>query len=215
MKRDIVNELIDVPTYILCFFFFLWFRLWLWFWFFLSLFSSFLFCDDYTVRIQVSTIEVRYEHLNVEAEPYEHLNVETEPYARSKAVLTFSNFVVDILEFSFSKYFNCRIKIEKKVIFISISSHISTTGVPTVPVKLKLNFVVRSRAYVLGKLVKPRFYKTIDCSITLKPKKINAPINLKYSCTYDWFDSNSRFHYRITFLSLYLSQQKGDRRAQF
>ena len=100
-------------------FFFLWFWLWLLFWFYLFVFSSsFLFCDDYTVEIQVSTIEVRYEHLNVEAEPYEHLNVETEPYARSKAVLTFSNFVVDILEFSFSKYFNCRIKIEKKKLFL-------------------------------------------------------------------------------------------------
>lgn len=61
----------------------------------------------------------------------------------------------------------------------------STTGVPTVPVPLNLNFVLRSRAYVLGKLVKPKYYKTIQCSITLDPKKLNAPISLKKSCTYD------------------------------
>ncbi|KAJ1392038.1 Late embryogenesis abundant protein [Sesbania bispinosa] len=61
----------------------------------------------------------------------------------------------------------------------------STTGVPTVPVPLTLNFVLRSRAYVLGKLVKPKYYKRINCSITLDPKKLNAPIPLKNSCTYD------------------------------
>lgn len=61
----------------------------------------------------------------------------------------------------------------------------STTGVPAVPVQLKLNFVVRSRAYVLGKLVKPKFYRRIACSITLDPKKINDPMSLRKSCTYD------------------------------
>jgi len=61
----------------------------------------------------------------------------------------------------------------------------STTGVPTLPVPLNLNFVLRSRAYVLGKLVKPKYYKTIKCSITLDPKKLNAAISLKKSCTYD------------------------------
>ncbi|KAL3505158.1 hypothetical protein ACH5RR_034999 [Cinchona calisaya] len=56
----------------------------------------------------------------------------------------------------------------------------------SVPVPLKLNFVVRSKAYVLGKLVKPKFYKRIECSITFDPKKLNAPpISLKDSCTYN------------------------------
>lgn len=61
----------------------------------------------------------------------------------------------------------------------------STTGMPTVPVPLNLKFVLRSRAYVLGKLVKPKYYKTIKCSITLDPKKLTSPISLKKSCTYD------------------------------
>lgn len=61
----------------------------------------------------------------------------------------------------------------------------SSTGMPTVPVPLKLSFVIRSRAYVLGKLVKPKYYKKIECSITLDPKKLSVPVSLKKSCTYD------------------------------
>nr|KYP61477.1 hypothetical protein KK1_015967 [Cajanus cajan] len=61
----------------------------------------------------------------------------------------------------------------------------STTGMPTVPVPLKLSFVIRSRAYVLGRLVKPKYYKRVECSINLDPKKINVPVSLKKSCTYD------------------------------
>lgn len=61
----------------------------------------------------------------------------------------------------------------------------STTGMPTVPVPLNLNFVMRSRAYVLGNLVKHKYYKRIQCSITLDPKKLGALVSLKNSCTYD------------------------------
>jgi hypothetical protein len=61
----------------------------------------------------------------------------------------------------------------------------SSTGTTTVPVALKLSFTVRSRANVLGKLVKPKFYKKIDCNVTFDSKKINVPISLKNSCTYD------------------------------
>ncbi|RDX63129.1 hypothetical protein CR513_58478, partial [Mucuna pruriens] len=61
----------------------------------------------------------------------------------------------------------------------------TSTGMPSVPVPLKLSFVIRSRAYVLGRLVKPKYYKRVQCSITLDPKKINVPLSLKKSCTYD------------------------------
>ncbi|KAK6939616.1 Late embryogenesis abundant protein, LEA_2 subgroup [Dillenia turbinata] len=61
----------------------------------------------------------------------------------------------------------------------------TSTGTTTEPVPLKLSFMVRSRAYVLGKLVKPKFYKRVECSVTLDPKKLNIPISLKNSCTYD------------------------------
>ncbi|KAK8551960.1 hypothetical protein V6N13_120389 [Hibiscus sabdariffa] len=61
----------------------------------------------------------------------------------------------------------------------------SSTGTTAHPVSLQLSFVVRSRAYVLGKLVKPKFYNKIECDITYDPKKPNVPISLKKSCTYD------------------------------
>ncbi|KAG4207657.1 hypothetical protein ERO13_A03G076300v2 [Gossypium hirsutum] len=61
----------------------------------------------------------------------------------------------------------------------------SSTGTTSLPVSLKLGFVVRSRAYVLGKLVKPKFYKKIECDVTFDPKKLNVPISLKKACTYD------------------------------
>ena len=38
----------------------------------------------------------------------------------------------------------------------------NSTGMPTVPVPLKLSFDIRSRAYVLGRLVKPKYYQE-DC----------------------------------------------------
>ncbi|KAB5526678.1 hypothetical protein DKX38_020525 [Salix brachista] len=61
----------------------------------------------------------------------------------------------------------------------------SSTGTTTLPVALKLNFVVRSKAYVLGKLVKPKFNKRIECVFAFDPKKLNVPISLQKACTYD------------------------------
>ncbi|KAK1407605.1 hypothetical protein QVD17_39225 [Tagetes erecta] len=60
----------------------------------------------------------------------------------------------------------------------------SSKGIPTAPVPLKLSFVVRSRGYVLGKLVKPKFNDRIECSVAFDPKKVNVPIALKNNCTF-------------------------------
>lgn len=60
----------------------------------------------------------------------------------------------------------------------------SSTGTATLPVPLKLSFVIRSKANVLGKLVQPKFDKEIDCSVNYDPKKINVAIALK-NCTYN------------------------------
>lgn len=60
----------------------------------------------------------------------------------------------------------------------------SLNGAPTQPVPLTLNFIVRSRAYVLGKLVKPKFYKRIECSVTMNPMKMSRAISLKNKCIY-------------------------------
>lgn len=60
----------------------------------------------------------------------------------------------------------------------------SKDGKPLAPIPLALNFTVRARAYILGHLVKPKFYKRVQCSVILDPKKMNTAISLKNSCTF-------------------------------
>lgn len=54
---------------------------------------------------------------------------------------------------------------------------------PPAPVPMRLNFTVRSHAYVLGKLVHPKFYKRIVCLINFEHKKLNKHIALTNNCT--------------------------------
>ncbi|KAJ9189484.1 hypothetical protein P3X46_000769 [Hevea brasiliensis] len=56
--------------------------------------------------------------------------------------------------------------------------------VEKIAVPLNLTFVVRSRAYILGRLVKSKFYKRIRCPVTLHGNKLGKPINLTASCVY-------------------------------
>ncbi|KAK1422035.1 hypothetical protein QVD17_24877 [Tagetes erecta] len=56
-------------------------------------------------------------------------------------------------------------------------------GKVTAPVPLNLNLTVKAKAYVLGKLVKPKFHRKVSCAIVYKPTKVNVPISLKNSCT--------------------------------
>ncbi|KAL6214110.1 hypothetical protein ACLB2K_013548 [Fragaria x ananassa] len=53
-----------------------------------------------------------------------------------------------------------------------------------VAVPLNLTFVVRSRAYILGKLVKSKFYRRIRCSVTLRGSNLGKHSNLTESCVY-------------------------------
>lgn len=59
----------------------------------------------------------------------------------------------------------------------------SQNGKLTAPVPLNLNFTVKAKAYVLGKLVKPKFHRKVSCAIVYKPTLVNKPISLKNSCT--------------------------------
>lgn len=59
----------------------------------------------------------------------------------------------------------------------------SVKGVPILPVPLDLNFTIKSKAYVLGKLVKPKFNERIYCSVVMDPKKMNKALSLKKNCT--------------------------------
>ncbi|KAG1327988.1 hypothetical protein COCNU_01G019220 [Cocos nucifera] len=54
----------------------------------------------------------------------------------------------------------------------------------SVPVPLSLSFMMRSRAYVLGQLVKPKFYTRVRCSVAMDQTKLNTPVSLKKSCQY-------------------------------
>ncbi|KAK9080208.1 hypothetical protein SSX86_001883 [Deinandra increscens subsp. villosa] len=68
----------------------------------------------------------------------------------------------------------------------------SSKGIPTAPVPMKLSFVVRSRGYVLGKLVKPKFFDRVECSVAFDPDKINVALSLKNNCKFLTVDSSLR-----------------------
>lgn len=55
-----------------------------------------------------------------------------------------------------------------------------------VDVPLNLTFVMRSRAYILGRLVKPKFYRSILCEVTLRGNNLGKPVDLTRSgsCVY-------------------------------
>ncbi|KAM1453969.1 hypothetical protein FF1_003559 [Malus domestica] len=54
-----------------------------------------------------------------------------------------------------------------------------------VVIPLNLTFVVRSRADILGKLVKSKFYERIRCSVTLRGSTLGKHSNLTDYCVYD------------------------------
>lgn len=60
------------------------------------------------------------------------------------------------------------------------SVHKPNATIPPVP--LKLSFSVKSRAYVLGKLVKPKFIINIECLVKMDHQKLNKPVSLKNKC---------------------------------
>ena len=64
-------------------------------------------------------------------------------------------------------------------VLASEREHLEKVAVP-----LNLTFVVRSRAYILGRLVKSKFYRRIRCSVTLKGNKLGKALNLTDSCIY-------------------------------
>ncbi|XP_057500210.1 uncharacterized protein LOC130784377 isoform X2 [Actinidia eriantha] len=54
----------------------------------------------------------------------------------------------------------------------------------SVSVPLNLTFLVRSRAYILGRLVKPKFYRNITCEVILEGNRLGKHHNLANSCIY-------------------------------
>ena len=65
-----------------------------------------------------------------------------------------------------------------------LSSTPGPKGVPPAPVPLELNLGIRSRALVLGKLVKPTFHNNLQCNVSLVVAKLGKTISLKNSCSH-------------------------------
>ncbi|XP_050261831.1 uncharacterized protein LOC126706426 [Quercus robur] len=53
-----------------------------------------------------------------------------------------------------------------------------------VVIPMNLTFVMRSRAYILGRLVKSKFYTRVRCSVTLRGNRLGKPHNLTNSCVH-------------------------------
>lgn len=66
-----------------------------------------------------------------------------------------------------------------------VGASISGSNEHPVDVPLGLTFVIRSRAYVLGKLVKHTFKTNIHCSLTFKQSRLGKLVDLKNSCRLD------------------------------
>ncbi|KAG6778030.1 hypothetical protein POTOM_017875 [Populus tomentosa] len=53
-----------------------------------------------------------------------------------------------------------------------------------VALPLNLTFVLRSRAYILGRLVKSKFHKRVRCTVALTGQKLGKPHRLTHACVY-------------------------------
>ncbi|CAL9146707.1 unnamed protein product [Musa hybrid cultivar] len=56
-------------------------------------------------------------------------------------------------------------------------------GTPAV-VPLELSFTIRARAYVLGHLVRSKFYRHVRCSLSLREDRLDKPLRLAHACDY-------------------------------
>ncbi|KAI3852248.1 hypothetical protein MKX03_028400 [Papaver bracteatum] len=111
----------------------------------------------------------------------------------SATPLAFHQYQLMVASGNMKEFYQSR-KSERKIVTSVFADHLpmygglsklSENGVQGVSIPLNLTFVVRSRAYVLGRLVKPKFYRKVLCSVTLKPKELGKPVrNIKAACEY-------------------------------
>ncbi|KAF3783754.1 hypothetical protein EJ110_NYTH31445 [Nymphaea thermarum] len=62
------------------------------------------------------------------------------------------------------------------------ASAFTTSGQPDHNIPVNLSFVVRSKAFVLGRLVRPRFSIDVQCSVVMDPTKLGTSVSLHSSC---------------------------------
>ncbi|MBA0551078.1 hypothetical protein Golob_021978 [Gossypium lobatum] len=117
------------------------------------------------------------------------------PHIETKMLFVCSSLVVNMALLLRMKKFTQSRKSQRKVVTIVKGSQVPLYGgVPvlvasrehlnTIAVPLNLTFVMRSRAYILGRLVKTKFYGRIRCSVTLRGNKLGKALNLTDSCIY-------------------------------
>lgn len=60
-----------------------------------------------------------------------------------------------------------------------------SNGFAPADIPLDLKFVVRARAYMLGKLIRSKFYRHVRCSLYLREKSLGKPVlHLDNACAY-------------------------------
>ncbi|MBA0782144.1 hypothetical protein Gotri_003007 [Gossypium trilobum] len=64
-------------------------------------------------------------------------------------------------------------------VLVDTRPHLNRISVP-----LNLTFMVKSRTYILGTMVKSKFYGGFICSFTFKGNKLGESLNLTDSCIY-------------------------------
>ncbi|XP_047943862.1 uncharacterized protein LOC125190575 [Salvia hispanica] len=95
-----------------------------------------------------------------------------------------------------AKFYQSR-KSERKVIAVVQGRQVPLYGgiaaldvakgrVDDMSVPLNLSFVIRSRAYILGRLVKPKFYRKVMCEVSLRGNHLGKPLSMikSDSCVY-------------------------------
>ncbi|XP_042001808.1 uncharacterized protein LOC121751155 isoform X3 [Salvia splendens] len=95
-----------------------------------------------------------------------------------------------------AKFYQSR-KSERKVIVVVQGRQVPLYGgmaaldvakgrVDDISVPLNLSFVIRSRVYILGRLVKPKFYRKVMCEVSLRGNHLGKPLSMikSDSCVY-------------------------------
>ncbi|XP_042001807.1 uncharacterized protein LOC121751155 isoform X2 [Salvia splendens] len=105
-------------------------------------------------------------------------------------------FDLKVVSGHMAKFYQSR-KSERKVIVVVQGRQVPLYGgmaaldvakgrVDDISVPLNLSFVIRSRVYILGRLVKPKFYRKVMCEVSLRGNHLGKPLSMikSDSCVY-------------------------------
>ncbi|KAK7312193.1 hypothetical protein VNO77_35877 [Canavalia gladiata] len=178
-----------------------------------TLFSLILWATSKTYKPQLAIKSIVFENLNVQS-GNDGTGVPTDMLSLNSTVrilyrnpgtffgvhvtstpLQLTYYQLALASGQMQKFYQSR-KSQRKVVVVVLGHQIPLYGgvsgllgnykehVDSVALPLNLTFAVRSRAFILGRLVKSKFYRRIRCSVTLHGNKLGKPLNLKDSCVY-------------------------------